>query len=270
MSASAFSRPIFRLYIDEVGHANYSCNLQHPQNKYFSLTGVVTRLDYVQSTIAPDIESLKQNFFNPPHHPDNPVILHRKEIKGKLYPFKSLLDPGICTAFDSQLLALLAKWEFKVYTVTVNKEALFKAYSKPFDPYHYALHVMIERFVYFLNQNRSIGDVMVESRNGPLDRILRQEYARVWQKGTRFEKPGSIQAALTSRELKTKSKTNNIPGLQIADILASPCFALHAHQMDGTPPPSRFGSLVAQIVASSKYDMSITGQIDGFGRKWLS
>ena len=67
----------YRLYVDEVGnHHLGSSNI--PAERFLSLTGVIIDLDYVKSTIHPQMESLKEKYFI--YHPDEPIIFHRKEI----------------------------------------------------------------------------------------------------------------------------------------------------------------------------------------------
>jgi len=68
----------------------------------------------------------------------------------------------------------------------------------------------------------SKGDVMAESRGGKEDMRLKASFARLWENGTDYVVPGEFQEILTSRQLKVKPKTNNISGLQLADILAYP------------------------------------------------
>ena len=63
---------------------------------------------------------------------------------------------------------------------------------------------------------------MAESRVGKEDRRLKSAYTRLWEQGTDFAGPEQFQKALTSKQLKVKLKTNNISGLQLADLLAHP------------------------------------------------
>ena len=63
---------------------------------------------------------------------------------------------------------------------------------------------------------------MAESRGGKEDRRLKKEFRNLWTFGTDRVNPEQFQASLTSRELKIKSKTANISGLQLADLIANP------------------------------------------------
>jgi hypothetical protein len=64
--------------------------------------------------------------------------------------------------------------------------------------------------------------VLAESRGGKEDRRLKASFQRLWEQGTDFVSPEQFQRSLTSRQLKTKPKTANISGLQLADIIAHP------------------------------------------------
>jgi hypothetical protein len=53
---------------------------------------------------------------------------------------------------------------------------------------------------------------MAESRGGKEDRRLKAAYERLWEQGTDFVPPDQFQRALTSKQLKMKTKANNIAG----------------------------------------------------------
>ena len=52
----------YRLYVDEVGNSDLGAS-HDPNHRYLSLTGIILELDYVQSTVFPAIEELKQRYF---------------------------------------------------------------------------------------------------------------------------------------------------------------------------------------------------------------
>jgi hypothetical protein len=91
-----------------------------------------------------------------------------------------------------------------------------------YDPYHYCLAVLLERFVLFLKRRNTRGDVMAESRGGKEDVRLKDSFERLYEHGTEYVKPEEFTEALTSRQLKVKLKANNVTGLQVADLVAHP------------------------------------------------
>lgn len=257
----------YRMYVDEVGNSDLNASTD-PNHRYLSLTGVIFDLDYVNRTVFSTVEGLKVRYFA--SHPDDPVILHRKELVNKRPPFAALRDPKVETSFNHDLLVMLAQLDYTVITVVIDKLEHQRRYTTwRFDPYHYCLTVIVERFVLWLNARGGQGDVMAESRGGKEDRRLKDSFERVHEKGSDYIKPEQFAARLTSRQLKVKSKSNNIAGLQIADLLAHPSYRATLARHERQALPDNFGGQIAQILEDMKYHRSERGQIDGWGRKWL-
>jgi hypothetical protein len=212
--------PEYRMYVDEVGNSDLESS-DNPNHRFLSLTGVILELKYVAEVVHPQMEALKAEFFS--SHPDEPIIFHRKEMVNAKSPFQVLREEKILRNFDGRLLELLREWRYTVITVCLDKKAHKETYSTwRYDPYHYCLAVLLERFVFFLNRRRAMGDVLAESRGGKEDSRLKRSFTRLVEQGTQFVDPQQFQSALTSKQLKVKPKANNISGLQLADLLAHP------------------------------------------------
>lgn len=108
----------FRIYIDEVGNNDLGSS-NDPNHRYLSLTGLIFELDYVKNTLQPVIESLKEKYFGT--HPDEPIILHRKELVNKKFPFQSLKDPAIGNSFNDEFLKILTNLDFQIISVLIDK-----------------------------------------------------------------------------------------------------------------------------------------------------
>ena len=65
---------LYRIYIDEVGNHDMS-HADDPNERFLSLTGVILESGYTAQTFIPEMNELKQRFFQ--HDPDEPVIFHR-------------------------------------------------------------------------------------------------------------------------------------------------------------------------------------------------
>jgi len=209
-----------RIYVDEVGNSDLDSS-DDPNHRYLSLTGVIVDLTHIEQVIHPEMESLKARFFR--HHPDEPVILHRKEMINAKGQFDVLRIENTRQQFDKALLAHLRSWSYVVVSVCLDKKRHKETYTVwRHDPYHYCLAVLLERFVFFLERAKAVGDVMAESRGGRDDRRLKDSFMRLWEKGTDYISPDRFQKVLTSKQLKVKSKINNIAGLQLADLVAHP------------------------------------------------
>lgn len=210
----------YRMYVDEVGNPDLESS-DNPLHRFLSLTGVIIDLDYIRETVFPQMEELKSEYFD--SHPDNPVIFHRKELVNAKHPFEILRDPVRHKKFDDDFLGLLKSWEYTVISVCLDKKTHKETYQVwRYDPYHYCLALLLERFTFFLEQHNAVGDVMAESRGGKEDTRLKASFSKLWQEGTEYISPERFHNVLTSKQLKVKPKSNNISGLQIADLIAHP------------------------------------------------
>lgn len=257
----------FRMYVDEVGNSglNTSSDSRH---RYLSLTGVVFDLDHVAEVVSPRLEDLKWRHFR--SHPDEPLVLHRKELVNKRPPFDRLRDAEAEAHFNQDLLGLLRDSEYIVITVAIDKWEHHTRYSVwHYDPYHYCLMALVERYAVWLEEQNQSGDVLAEGRGGNEDMRLKQSYETLWQRGTEYISAHRLQAALTSRQLKVKRKDNNIAGLQIADLVAHPSQRAMVIEREQLPPKPDFGAQIETILCLDKYRRSTQGQIAGWGKKWL-
>lgn len=254
----------YRMYVDEVGNPDLESS-DNPNHRFLSLTGVIISLDAVKDMIHPEVESLKTKYFG--SHPDDPVIFHRKELLSAKPPFQVLNDPKTRESFDSDLLNYLEKWEYAVITVCLDKKRHRDTYTTwRYDPYHYCLAILLERFNFRLNRQKAVGDVMAESRGGKEDRRLKDSYLRLWDQGTDYVEPAEFQHSLTSRQLKVKPKTSNVSGLQLADMLAHPSRAEILEKEDLLGRELAPFSMKIIDILQKKYDQD-EGTI--FGKKFL-
>lgn len=257
----------YRMYVDEVGNPDLkSC--YDSRHRHLSLTGVILELGYVERVAFPALEGLKRDYFG--SHPDDPVILHRKELLNAKPPFDCLADAAARERFDAELLALLAELEYIVITVVIDKQAHVEQYRVwRYDPYHYCMKVLLERYVMWLKGEGQHGDVMAESRGGKEDCRLKESFLRLATEGTEHLDAADFACWLTSRQLKVKSKANNIAGLQLADLIAHPSWRAVDARRQHLPLPGNFGGQIAQLLLEEKYRRSPAGQVEGWGIKWL-
>lgn len=258
----------YRLYIDETGNPDMGSSAD-PNHRYLSLTGIIVELEHVKLVVHPQMEALKQKYFS--SHPDEPIVLHRRELVRRDPPFHALRDRTVEAAFNQDLLTCLDEWTYHVVTVTIDKQEHGTRYAVwRYHPYHYCLHVMLERYIMCLESMGARGDVMGESRGGTEDRTLKESFARIYERGTEYVAVERMQAALTSGEIKLKAKGTNIAGLQMADLIANPSFksSLASHQ--NQKQAEDFGGKIIEILLRTKYLRNPNnGRIEGWGRKWL-
>lgn len=257
----------YRLYIDESGDHVFhdKVAMEEASHRYLALVGCwfKTKPDYLDFHKA--IEDFKQRYL--PHNPDEPIILHRKEIINFSGPFWRLRDDVKREAFDRDLLITIESSEFKLVVVVIDKLEFKLRYPDPFHPYHTALGFMLQWFCGYLNHVNRQGDVMAESRGGREDSLLKNAYDHIYVHGDMHNRATFFQRVLTSKQLKLKKKSANIAGLQLADLLAYPARqdVLVEHERIADPGDI-FGTRLIQAVRM-KYNRHLyEGRIEGYGK----
>lgn len=230
------------------------------------------RVDYVREIVQPRLNDLKERFFGEHHDPDDPVILHRKELVNAKAPFASLRDIRLREAFNAELLRLITDLDYTVISVLIDKLAHRECYGEwANDPYHYCMEVLMERFVLWLKDkgNAARGDILAESRGGKEDKRLKQVFERLYQYGTDNISPNTFAAYLTSRKLKIKPKSANVAGLQFTDLIAHPLYKSMIAERETVTPPENFGREIYEILTRNKIRRKWDGTLKGYGLKWL-
>lgn len=210
----------YRLYIDESGDHVFQ-KTDETSHRFLCLLGVwFQNPDYL--VFHDQMESLKQKYFH--HHPDQPVILHREDIINARKSFKAFQNEEIRQEFDNSLLSIIHNANFSMVAVVIDKASLRTLFGdSAAHPYHLGLGFLLQRYTGFLNHINRIGDVMAETRGKEEDLLLEQSYNRVFEHGIwGITSAASFQSALSSKQIKMRSKSANISGLQLADIFAHP------------------------------------------------
>lgn len=255
-----------RLYIDEVGNDDTSS----PTERYLSLTGIITKKRSHDNTIRPAIEQLKADLFG--HDPPkNIVILHRREIVRKEPPFDCLRDKGQNARWEVGLLKLIESLPYIAITVMIDKHEHAQKYAVwQFNPYHYCMRALVERYVLELNSKGLTGDVVAEPRFKKQDKKLKKSFSYIYDHGTENIPAWRVQQCITSREIKFEAKRANVCGLQLVEMIAHPSHQSLKAEYTGFPMAARFGTRVVEILLRSRYRRNPRNQmIDGWGRKRL-
>lgn len=155
-------------------------------------------------------------------------------------------------------------------TVVIDKlEHLRRYKSWRYDLYHFGIEVLLERYVLFLEKNRLRGDVMAESRGGKEDMRLKKSFRNLYDSGTQCIEQNRFARVLTSKAIKTKLKSYNIAGLQLADLLAHPSRReiLLENGMIKDTRKHIFAEKIVEII-QNKYNQQ-NGRKYGFGKNLL-
>jgi len=259
--------PKQRLYIDESGdHTVRAVTQSQWDKRYLCLLGCALDFDYCRDTFQAAFEALKRRHFA--HDLDEPVILHREDLVAKRGPFKVLHDPAINKAFCEDLLGFIADTKMTAYAVVIDKLAIQTRYYGPISshPYHIGLLAMLERYCGSLSFSRKTGDVLAEARGGREDQLLKSAYMSIYTGGTSYRPGEFFQKTLTSREIKIKPKMQNIPALQLADLLAHPIKRRILEECGISPPATGFAKEMADVVEAKFNRRYANGQVKGYGK----
>jgi hypothetical protein len=164
--------------------------------------------DYAQNELAQKFDQFKQDLFG-----RTDIILHTADITRNRNGFEKLKDTPFRQRFYAALNKLVESLDFK-------DEHLARYGVAALDPYMLSLHVLVERFCFEIGNVPDGGLMVAERRNPTLDHQLELAYLNVKIQGTRY-----IQASHVGRRiigLNLRPKSDNIAGLQLADLVATP------------------------------------------------
>jgi len=258
---------MYRLYVDEVGTDDL-VHLHEDNHRFLSLTGVTMRIDHARDHLNVLLNNIKADIFE--HDPDIPLILHRKDMMGFKGPYRCLRDAERRALFDEAILNVFQSTDYVVFTALIDKLWMQRQHHwEQKHPYHFLMEILVEKYTLFLERQNAIGDIMPERRHGKKDRMLQKAYDHTRQKGARYVSATRMQSALRGKELKFRSKKDNIAGLQLCDLLAHPSHIHVRESMGHAVSPGPFATKVIAILDAHKYDRSFYGHTDGYGIKHL-
>lgn len=201
----------YLVFVDESG--DHGLDAIDPGYPVFVLAFcVISKADYV-GKIVPAIQRFKLKHFG---H-DN-IVLHERDIRKDVGDFAFLKSREKKTAFLDELTQIVADAPFSLVCSIIRKEALKQKYTNPGNPYHIALGFGLERAHYYL-QGRGVGaaktHVIVERRGRREDADLELEFRRVCD-------GANYHGEKLPLEIVFADKKANLPGLQLADLVARP------------------------------------------------
>lgn len=257
----------YRIYIDESGDT-HPATTNDKQRRYLSLTGVILKRDYADWAFQSSFDELRERHFA--HGLFGPVVLHRRTIIAKEGPFSCLKNEKCRAAWDRDFLSFLRNSEFWVITSCIDKVAFYYRYPTwERDPYSMCILNLLERYFYFLERNGGQSDIFADQRNPRDDKILCQAYREFYLNGSDHISADKIQRRLVSPHIDFKSrKKDDIPGLQLADLLAKPSHSACLFLYAGIDEFTDYARFVARIIEKGKYYRRFLGSPDGYGRIW--
>jgi hypothetical protein len=203
------------LFLDESG--DHSLTKIDPQYPMFVLAGCVFKMGYYKEVVVPQIKSFKKELFG-----NDKIILHTEAITHNRNGFERIVESEFRKHFYQKVKAVLNKLDYKILACVIKKDEHFKKYGlAAIDPYMLSLDCLVERFVFELEEMGKPGGIIIaESRNSVLDNQLELAFLNLKVQGTSYVSASKVKKAIS--QLSIKDKKENIAGLQIADLIASP------------------------------------------------
>jgi hypothetical protein len=186
------------------------------------------------------------------HFGHDQVVLHEREIRKDMGDFAILRDRKRKESFLTELTSIIDELDVVVIASAIRKDQLVSRYSYPSNPYEIALGFGLERVGRWLSRRQQgRTTVIVECRGKREDDELELEFRRVCDGGNYRNETLPLDARFVP-------KSANVPGLQIADLIARP---IGRHILDPEQPNRAFD------VIQKKLDRNPAGRIDGWGLK---
>lgn len=201
------------IFLDESGDHNLV--KIDPSYPMFVLAGCVFDMDYYINTVEPAIDKLKIDHFG-----KSSVILRSYDIRKQKGDFSCLVDKKKQDAFHSDFNELFSSLDFTVIASAINKSYLKNQYSDPDNPYHLCFEFILERIIMYLGRSKESMLIRIESRETHNDKKLAEVYSDFRARSGGYFDVSEIRSKIN--DLSFNQKTQNIAGMQIADLVAYP------------------------------------------------
>mgnify|MGYP003582354774 CR=1 FL=1 len=165
------------------------------------------------------MNTIKQKFWD-----NKDVIMHSVDIRKWRDAFQILINQDIREEFLTLMNSMMTDSKYTVIASAVKKEDFIKRYGKLHtDIYEVCLSFIIERLIFYLDDinipNKNVS-LIIECRGKKEDNKLKANFNRLMQVGTGFVSPERLKNINLSIHFRKKSQ--NINGLQFADLVAYP------------------------------------------------
>jgi hypothetical protein len=235
------------LFLDESGDHNLS--IIDPHYPLFVLGGVIVDQDYADGELTRELNAFKQAIFGRAD-----IVLHTADITRNRNGFEGLQNAALRDRFYKALNTLMRRLQYSVVACVVRKDQHLTRYGvAALDPYMLSLHVLVERFCFDIGRVSGGGVIVAERRDPTLDREMDLAWLNLKIQGTRFLQAKAINDRIAGLNLRRKS--DNIAGLQLADLVVSP---IGRHAM-GKPENEDW------VIVREKFRRSRSGRIEGYG-----
>ena len=135
--------------------------------------------------------------------------------------YEQVKNAGFRHQFFNAMNQMMSDLVYKIVAVAIRKKEHKEKYGLgALDPYLLSLESLVERFVFECEESNKQGIIVAESRNSILDNELELAFLNLKIMGTKYIKAKQIKDRI--KQFTIRGKKENISGLQIADLVASP------------------------------------------------
>lgn len=235
----------YLVFVDESG--DHGLRSIDPAYSVFVLAFCIVQKTHYARQIVPALTEFKFRHFG-----HDQVVLHERDIRKDTGDFATLREKSRKERFLNELTELIAGFEMTVIATAIHKQRLVGQYRFPNNPYEMALGFGLERVQKWLSrQPAGRTTVILECRGRREDDELELEFRRICA-------GGNFDGKTYSLEPRFAPKSANVPGLQIADLIARP---IGRHILDPQQANRAYG------VIEKKLDRSPKGDVRGWGLK---
>jgi hypothetical protein len=197
------------VYVDESG--DHSLESVNPRFPVFVLAFCLFQKSHYANIVTPAVRMLKFDTFG-----HDMVVFHEYEIRKKRGYFQ-FLSKEPREKFMEELSGIIAKSDFTLIPVVIDKHALKESKQIPSDIYHLAMKLGLEQLHHVLKSfgQNGITHVVFEARGRKEDAELELEFRRICDRDNSFGVPLPFKIVVADK------KTNS-EGLQFADMVARP------------------------------------------------
>jgi len=206
----------YYLFLDESGCDNIKkINKNFP---VFNLTGVLfTHENYLKAN--GDLDNLKVKYFG-----NTRIIFHSFEIRKHQKEFVILENIERDRMFTNSINDFFNKSIFRIFSAIIKLNEYKEKYGdNMFNAYDLTFKIILDRVVGYLNyyspDNTKLF-VIIESRGNRLDKSLKNCFNKIMLNGSDYLTFDKFHRY--KMELFFRSKRQNINGLQVSDLVASP------------------------------------------------
>ena len=164
------------------------------------------------------INALKSEIWN-----NTNIILHSRDIRKCQNGFELLFDLDVKKRFIQGINDILGDKGYVVVCCSILKEPYIRQYGKLNDVYGLSLSYIMERVAFYL-ESLGLSDIelctIIEKRGKKEDAALLNYYNQLLDRGTYWVDSHRMKNVFKKFDMRWKSE--NIVGLQIADLIAYP------------------------------------------------